>query len=90
MRNWLTGALQGKVMAGEYGYTFQVFLATNRLCTVVLYSKSGITVYWSAIRITRMETRIIIVYGNVSYPRKRIILSMLSTRIWSFSIKREN
>ena len=24
-----------------------------------------------------METRIIIVYGNVSYPRMRIILSML-------------
>ena len=30
-----------------------------------------------------METRIVIVYGNVSYPRKRIILSMLSRKFQS-------
>ena len=52
--------------------TFQIFLAADWLCTVVS-PNNIITVYWSAIHITRMEMRIIIVHGNISYPCTMVV-----------------
>ena len=63
-------------------HKFRTFLTTIQLCTGCPMASPNIIVYMSAIRITRMETRISMVYGNVSYPRTRIILSMGKPGIW--------